>query len=93
MTELAWRILTLLLAHAQRRAAEGLPLDLTGLPLSRGHLAAWHIGEQLGVGPMEVQWRFPQNEYDSAMYELIVDKGLVEEQPDLGQRYRLCVRL
>jgi hypothetical protein len=79
MSKLAWRILAILLAHAQTRPDLGF-----------AYLAAWTIGERLGLGAIEFMWQYPQDEKDQAMRELIY-KGLVEELPDLGQRYRLVV--
>jgi hypothetical protein len=79
LSALAWRILSILLKWKQAGFA--------GMP-------GWFIAEQLGtarsIKSARVK-RFPVNEYEAALREL-VEKGLVEELPDLGERWRLVVK-
>ena len=83
MSILAWRILALLVAHAQ----EG---DWSGR-----YMAGWTLGERLGQSASTIQAASVKhgigNEYERALRELVV-LGLVEEVPDLDERWQLVVK-
>ena len=86
MSKLAWRILAVLMEHC----------DAYGT--WQGYLAGWTLGEQLGQSASEIQAArvlhgaaYTQNECERALREL-VDKGLVEEMPNLGERWQLVVK-
>jgi hypothetical protein len=81
MSELAWRILLILLQFRETVHAT--------------YLASWTIAQALeiqdGVSyPYEFSWQYPHMPIDYAIRELI-DKGLVEDLLDLGSRFRLIV--
>ena len=83
MTELAWRILALFVERTH---------NLHNDEWGRSYLAAWTLGTLLGGDAGTIQGVttriHPRNVYEKALRELI-DKGLVEEIPDLGERFRL----
>lgn len=85
MTPLAWRILALFIEQVQAIYGE----------FGRGYLATWHICDKLEVPRMTIQaptvLHGPGNEYEHAMREL-VDRGLIEEMPNLGERFHLIVK-
>lgn len=85
MSELAWQILAIFVQQTIH-AYQG---DFT-----RGYIAAWTLGEHLGdatlINGVDVKIR-PQNKYQRALRELI-DKSLVEEMPELPERFRLVVK-
>ena len=64
-------------------------ITLSTKPPKGSCIAGWHICDQLGVGRSELDCAIPGTKYDEALKELI-DKGIVEESPELGCRYRLC---
>lgn len=82
MSELAWRILAILIACSQEREW-------------RGYMAGWTLGEKLGQSASTIQGAHVKyntgNEYEKALHEL-VERGLVEEMPDLGERWRIVVK-
>lgn len=86
MTPLAWRILALFVDQVQtaRKGEYGY-----------GYLATWHLCDRLNVPRMTIQAAHvlhgPGNEYERAMREL-VDRGLIEEMPNLGERFHLVVK-
>ena len=86
MTPLAWRILTLFIRQVQKACNS---------EYGRGYLAVWHLCDDLGIERNTIQaatvLHHPGNEYELAMREL-VDKGLIEEMPDLGERFHLIVK-
>lgn len=55
------------------------------------YIEAWTICDQLGVSRGELNCAIPGTKYDKALKELL-DAGLIEELPELHQRYRLCKR-
>lgn len=61
MSELAWRILAILVAHSQKREWHG-------------YLAGWTLGEMLGQDACAIQGAHVkfggENEYEQAMHEL-----------------------
>jgi len=77
MSEHAWRILSILLEARQK-------------PDHTSYLAGWHIADRLGVERSAFNTRIPGTIYDEALGDLI-EKGLVEELPDLRQRYRIVI--
>lgn len=85
MSELAWKILAILMDNSNRvHGAYG-----------RGYLPSWTLGERLGgnattIDSVHVKIH-PYNEHESALRELI-DLGLVEEMEELPCRYRLIVK-
>jgi hypothetical protein len=85
MTELAWRILALFIEQTQH-GYQG--------EWKRGYFAAWTLGEQLGGDATTIQGvttkHHPRNAHEKALRELI-DLGIVEELPNLGERFRLVV--
>lgn len=83
MSELAWKILAILLDRGDN---------------VRTHIAGWHLGKLLGGDAASIQaahvlhgGRHTQNKYERAMREL-VGLGLIEEMSDLGERWRLVVK-
>ena len=83
----AWKILSLFIKHTETR--------FNG-DYGRGYLACWHITEKLGVdvsllNSIGVKRPHADNKLEQAMHEL-VQLGLIEEVPDLGERYRLVVK-
>ena len=83
MSELAWRILAILIAHSQEREWHG-------------YMAGWTLGERLGQRASTIQGAHVKfgvgNEYEQALRELVA-LGIVEEMPNLGERWRLVVNL
>jgi len=85
MSELAWKILAILMEHAKKVYGE----------YGRGYLASWTLGERLGgdastIDSIAVKLN-PRNEEEAALSELL-DLGLVEEMEELPCRYRLIVK-
>lgn len=86
MSPLAWRLLALFLEHVQH---------IHSGDCRYGYIAAWNLGTSLGGDATTIQAVrvkiHPSNEYEAALKELI-DRGLVEEMPELGERFRLVVK-
>jgi hypothetical protein len=82
MSEIAWRIVALFF--------EG-----HGFQGGMRYIAGWTLGEMLGQDAATIQAahvrHHPENKYEQAMKEL-VSLGLIEELPDLGERWRLVVK-
>lgn len=78
MSKLAWEILRVILNYVHS-------------DMSRHYIATWTIAKDLGVDAGVFRTRLPKTAYDEALNELVANK-LVEELPDLGQRFRLIVR-
>jgi hypothetical protein len=74
MTELAWKILTILI---KARYTTSSP-----------YRAEWHINNELGIEISQWSWKYPQTPVDHAVHTLI-EKGLIEELPDLHCRYQI----
>jgi hypothetical protein len=83
MSVLAWRILSVLVEHAAERDFES------------GYMAGWTLGKRLGGDASTIQAAHVKfntgNEYEKALHEL-VQLGIVEEMPDLGERWKLVVK-
>jgi len=85
MSPLAYRILAVFINHVQR-CYQG--------EFGRGHLAAWTLSEMMGwettaINGVDVKIH-PLNKEQKALRELI-DHGIVEEIPELPERFRLIV--
>ena len=84
MSTLAWNILLVIWNYVR--------------DIQHGYIPGWTLGEILGGDAASIQAAHvlhgsarTQNEYERALREL-VDRGLVEEMPNLGERWRLVVR-
>jgi hypothetical protein len=89
MSTLAWKILSLFVNQTER-TYKG--------EYGRGYLACWSIRELLGtdeifdsVGIKYAGSLYHTGKCELAMHELVT-LGLIEEVPDLGERYRLVVK-
>lgn len=81
--------------------SQRLPLTILGIiaeatvhPHRGGYIASWDITkrlESLRYEEVTLCYSVPKSIYDHALQQLI-DEGLVEEIPDLGQRYRLKMK-
>jgi hypothetical protein len=82
--------------------AQRLPLTILGIiaeatvhPHRGGYIASWDITKRLEALCYEevtLCYSIPKSIYDHALQQLI-DEGLVEEISDLGQRYRLKMKV
>lgn len=76
MSELAWKILSILMERGS-------------------YMAGWTLGEKLGQDASTIQGAHVKhgigNEYEQALRELVT-LGIVEEMPNLGERWRLVVK-
>lgn len=55
---------------------------------SAGYLAVWHICDEIGMSRNTMQGhKYPNNEYEKALAELVAE-GVLEEVPDLSLRYQ-----
>ena len=56
------------------------------------YIAGWTLGERMGtqdlIGAAHILSGYPKNAAERAMCELVT-QGIVEEMPDLGERWRL----
>lgn len=52
------------------------------------YLAGWYICDKLGVSRGDLNCSIPGTQYDEALRALL-EAGLIEELPELHQRYRL----
>lgn len=86
MSILAWHILYLFVSQTEK-THKG--------EYGRGSIATWTLTNILNTGNETIDAAhvkiYPQNKYEAALKEL-VDLGLVEEMPDLGERFRLVVK-
>jgi len=58
-------------------------------PPRSSYIAGWHICDQLGVDRTHLNCSIPGTKYDKGIKELL-NAGIIEELPELHQRYRLC---
>lgn len=65
--------------------------------LKGGYITSWHLGEALGGNATSIQAadvlhgsKWTQHAYEQALREL-VDIGIVEEVPNLGERWHLVI--
>ena len=81
MSEAAWKILTLFLENGWYDEKA-----------KRRYFASWHFSKALDckIDAANVKHN-PRNEYEQALHDLI-DLGLVEEMPNLGERFHLIVK-
>jgi len=86
MSTLAWHILYLFVSQTEK-TYHG--------EYGCGYIATWSIANILNTGNETIDAAhvmiYPENKYEAALKEL-VDLGLVEEMPDLGERFRLVVK-
>lgn len=79
MSEAAWKILALFFADHKRNRPSY-------------YLASWHLKEALGVEIDAAHVKIaPRNEYEQALHDLI-ELGIMEEMPNLGERFHLIVK-